>query len=153
VRPLQSRRLRGDRGAGLAALSLSLTLAACIGPRPTPPAASAVVPPPAWRTAVGATQPIRADWWGAFGDPVLTDLVSRALANNVDLLSAAARIDEARAAARLARAQQTPTLGGSLPGTTGQTVSPFGTPSDAFGAQPAVTASYDLDLFGRLRAA
>ncbi|WP_422922114.1 efflux transporter outer membrane subunit [Sphingomonas liriopis] len=130
-----------------------MTLAACIGPRPPAPAASAVVAPPAWRTALGQGQPIRADWWNAFGDPVLTDLVARALANNVDLAAAASRIDEARAAARLAAAQRTPTLGGTLPGTTGQTVSPFGTPSDALGAQPAITASYDLDLFGRLRQA
>jgi len=137
----------------LITLAASTTLAACIGPRPVPPAASAVVAPPAWRTALGAGQPVRGDWWGAFGDPVLTDLVTRALANNVDLAAAASRIEEARAALRLARAQQTPTLGGALPGTTGQTVSPFGTPSDAFGAQPAITASYDLDLFGRLRQA
>jgi NodT family efflux transporter outer membrane factor (OMF) lipoprotein len=132
---------------------LCLTLAACIGPRPQAPAASAIVPPPAWRTALGNGEPIRADWWSAFGDSVLTQLVGQALANNVDLAAAASRIDEARAAARLARAQQTPTLGGNLPSTTGQTVSPFGTPSDAIGAQPAVTASYDLDLFGRLRQA
>lgn len=139
-------------GIGVAAL-LCLTTAACIGPRPAPPAASIVVPPPAWRTALGQGEPVRADWWSAFGDPVLTDLVARALASNVDLAVAAARVDEARAAERLARAQRLPTLGGALPGTTGQTVSPFGTPSDAFGAQPALTASYDLDLFGRLRQA
>ena len=35
----------------------------------------------------------------------------------------------------------------------GQTLSPFGTPSRAFGLQPALSASYDLDLFGRLRQA
>ena len=132
---------------------LCAALAACIGPRPAAPPAAAVAPPPQWRTTLGNGRPIRADWWNAFGDPVLTRLIDQALANNVDLAAAAARIDEARASARLAAAQRTPTLGGSLPGTTGQTVSPFGTPSDAFGAQPAITASYDLDLFGRLRAA
>ena len=134
-------------------LAAAATLAACIGPRPAAPAAGAVAPPPAWRTALGQGQPIQADWWSAFGDPVLTDLVARALANNVDLALAASRIDEARAAARLAAAQRTPTLGGSLPSTSGQTVSPFGTPSDAIGAQPLISASYDLDLFGRLRQA
>ncbi len=132
---------------------LCTALTACIGPRPAPPAAATVVPSPQWRTILGNGQPIRADWWSALGDPVLTRLIDQALANNVDLAVAASRIDEARAAARLARAQQTPTLGGSLPTTTGQTVSPLGTPSDAIGAQPAITASYDLDLFGRLRQA
>ncbi|MEH3158612.1 MAG: efflux transporter outer membrane subunit [Sphingomonas taxi] len=137
----------------LVTLTASAALAACIGPRPPAPAASTVVPPPAWRTTLGQGQPVRADWWNAFGDPVLTDLVARALAANVDLAAAAARIDEARAAARLAQAQRTPTLGGTAPTTTGQSVSPFGTPSDTLGAQPAITASYDLDLFGRLRQA
>lgn len=142
-----------SRGKWARTLLMCTTLAACIGPRPAPPPAAAVVAPPQWRTALGNGQPIRADWWSAFGDPVLTDLVARALVANVDLAAAAARIDEARAAGRLAQAQRTPTLGGSLPGTTGQSVSPFGTPSDAYGAQPAITASYDLDLFGRLRQA
>ncbi|MHA0330211.1 efflux transporter outer membrane subunit [Sphingomonas melonis] len=137
----------------LTTLAATTALAACIGPRPQAPVAAAVAPPPAWRTTLGQGQPIQAGWWNAFGDPVLTDLVARALANNVDLALAASRIDEARAAARLAAAQRTPTLGGSLPSTTGQTVSPFGTPSDALGAQPLITASYDLDLFGRLRQA
>ena len=130
-----------------------LALAGCIGARPSAPAATAVVPPPAWRTALAAGGPVRADWWSVFGDPVLTGLVARALVNNPDLGSAAARIDEARAAARLARAQRTPSVGGSLPETAGQTVGPLGTPSDAIGAQPAVSISYDLDLFGRLRQA
>ncbi|MGR6329294.1 efflux transporter outer membrane subunit [Sphingomonas sp. XXL09] len=134
-------------------LAASTSLAACIGPRPAPPAASAIVPPPGWRTALGPATPIRADWWNAFGDPVLTDLVDRTLANNVDIATAAARVEEARAAFRLARAQQSPQLGGQVPSTSGQTVSPLGTPSDAIGAAPAVAASYDLDLFGRLRQA
>jgi outer membrane protein TolC len=61
----------------LTTLAATTTLAACIGPRPPAPAASAVAPPPAWRTTLGQGQPIRADWWNAFGDPVLTDLVAR----------------------------------------------------------------------------
>ena len=64
-------------------LAAAATLAACIGPRPAAPAAGAVAPPPAWRTALGQGQPIQADWWSAFGDPDLTDLVARALANHV----------------------------------------------------------------------
>ncbi|MEG8017732.1 efflux transporter outer membrane subunit [Sphingomonas sp. LR55] len=147
-------RSSGARSASTgAALTLALLATACISPRPDAPTTTAVTPPPAWRTALSPGAPIRADWWSAFGDPVLTDLVARALANSPDLGSAAARIDEARAAARLARAQQTPLVSGSAPSTTGQTVSPLGTPSDAIGAQPGVAISYDLDLFGRLRLA
>ncbi len=132
---------------------MAAALAGCIGPRPAPPAGVAVVPPPAWRTALGPGAPIRADWWNAFGDPVLAGLVARALANSPDLGSAAARVEEARAAVRLARAQQAPLVSAGVPLTDGQTVSPLGRPSDAIGVQPLVQASYDLDLFGRLRQA
>ncbi|MGO7251854.1 TolC family protein, partial [Rhizobium brockwellii] len=59
-------------------LAAVLLLAGCIGPRPAAPTASAVVPPPAWRTALGPGSPIAADWWQAFGDPQLTALVTRA---------------------------------------------------------------------------
>jgi len=135
------------------ALSIAAMLAGCIGPRPAPPPTVAVVPPPAWRTALGAGAPIATDWWNAFGDPVLTGLVVRALANSPDLGSAAARVEEARAAVRLTRAQQAPLVSAGVPLSDGQTVSPLGRPSDAIGVQPLVQASYDLDLFGRLRQA
>jgi len=96
---------------------------------------------------------VRADWWQLFGDPVLTRLVERALAGNIDVAIAAERVEEARAAEALSRAQLLPQVGGTVPETQGQTLSALGTPSRAFGAQPAITASYDLDLFGRLRQA
>lgn len=136
-----------------AALAGAMALSACIGPRPPAPAAAAITPPPAWRSALGPVAPIRPDWWATFGDPALIALVERALARNVDLATAAARVEEARAQFRLARAQLTPQIGGGVPSSAGQSLSPFGTPSDAIGAQPAVTISYDLDLFGRLRKA
>ncbi|MGJ3627700.1 TolC family protein [Sphingomonas sp. MMS24-JH45] len=52
-----------------------------------------------------------------------------------------------------AGARALPQVGGTVPETQGQTLSPFGTPSRAIGAQPGISASYDLDLFGRLRQA
>ena len=137
----------------LQVLLLGVLIAGCAGPRPTTPSSASVVAPPAWRTALGPGAPIRPDWWAGFGDPVLTDLIARALAANPDLSAAAARIEEARATARFARAQLSPTLSGGAPLTSGQSVSPLGTPSDAIGTQPLLQASYDLDLFGRLRQA
>jgi NodT family efflux transporter outer membrane factor (OMF) lipoprotein len=137
----------------LSGLLIAAMLTGCIGPRPPAPAGVAVVPPPAWRTALGPGTPVATDWWNAFGDPVLTGLVARALANSPDLGAAAARVEEARAAVRLARAQQAPIVSAGVPLSDGQTVSPFGRPSDAIGVQPLVQASYDLDLFGRLRQA
>ncbi|MBW6522034.1 efflux transporter outer membrane subunit [Sphingomonas sp. RHCKR47] len=136
-------------------LALAIALAGCTlpGKRADAPAAAAVVPPPSWRTQTPPGVPIAGAWWMSFGDAHLTALVERALANNLDIAVAAGRVEEARAAQALARAQLLPTIGGQVPETQGQTLSPFGTPSRAFGAQPAITASFDLDLFGRLKQA
>lgn len=138
-----------------AALLAAGALAGCTlpGKRPEAPAAAAIAPPPSWRTELPAGGAIRAEWWQAFGDPALSALVSRALASNIDIEIAAARVEEARAAEALSRAQLSPQIGGALPEAQGQSLSPLGTPSRALVAQPAVTASYDLDLFGRLRLA
>lgn len=138
-----------------AALLALVALAGCTlpGKRAVPPPAAAIAPPPAWRTQLSVAGPVQARWWQAFGDPALTELVEQALAGNVDIQIAASRVEEARATEALSRAQLLPTLGGSLPETQGQALSPFGTPSRTTGAQPTLSASYDLDLFGRLRLA
>lgn len=138
-----------------ALLLLLVALAGCTlpGKRAAPPPAAEVVPPPGWRTDLPPGGPVRAGWWAAFGDPVLADLVEQALANNVDIQIAAGRVEEARAAEALARAQLLPQVGATVPETQGQTLSPLGTPSRAVSAQPTISASYDLDLFGRLRLA
>ena len=138
---------------GTAVLALAAALAGCAGPRADAPIAAAVAPPPAWRTALGPGEPIQADWWSAFGDPQLTALVERALTSNTDIAIAAARVEEARSQLDLARAQLAPQIGGTVPVSGGRSLSPFGTASTAIGAQPGVQASYDLDLFGRLKAA
>lgn len=139
------------RGGSL--LALAAMLSACAGPRAEAPVAAATVPPPAWRTALGPGEPIRADWWAAFGDPQLTAIVERALANNTDIAIAAGRVEEARSQLDLARAQLAPQVSAAVPVSGGRSLSPFGTASSAIGSQPAVQASYDLDLFGRLKAA
>src|SRR5215467_5700282 len=42
-------------------------------------------------------QPTTPEWWTSFQDAELTQLVQRAVANNLDLKLAAARVEEARA--------------------------------------------------------
>ncbi|MDB5713292.1 MAG: efflux transporter outer rane subunit [Sphingomonadales bacterium] len=140
------------KAAGVA-LFAGLAIAGCAGPRSQTPTAAAVVPPPAWRTALGNGQPIRADWWAAFGDPVLTGLIERALVNNPNLGSAAARVEEARAQTRLSRAQLLPSISGGAGVSEGRALDAFGNAETSLGAEPTISASYDLDLFGRLRAA
>jgi outer membrane protein TolC len=85
-------------------LLAALLLAGCAlpGPRHAAPPDATVTPPPAWRSALTApdASPVSAAWWQGFGDPVLTALVERALANNLDVLAAAARAEALRIARR-----------------------------------------------------
>jgi NodT family efflux transporter outer membrane factor (OMF) lipoprotein len=126
-------------------------LAACLGPRPGPPASAAVNPAAAWRDGTpGGGEAISSRWWQQFGDPVLSETVETALANNVDLAIAASRVEEARAQFRLARSQQLPSVGAVGGGDRDRSVNPFGLGVDQWAATGEVQASFDLDLFGRL---
>ncbi len=129
---------------------LALGLTACAGPRPPAPLDAAVQPPAAWRAAPEAGAPVEASWWAGFGDPALSQVVETALANNVDVALAAARVQEARAQYRLAQAQRLPNLSGAGGGARQRDVSPFGTPQTQTAGQAQLSISYDTDLFGRL---
>ncbi|WP_340313644.1 efflux transporter outer membrane subunit [Rhizorhabdus argentea] len=133
-------------------LALGALLAGCAGPRPAPPPSAAIIPPPQWREASGA-EAIDTAWWRGFGDPVLAKLVEQALAANIDIATAAARVEEARAQLRLARAQRLPDLIGTLGGGRERSISPFGKPEEQWAGRAGLSVSYDLDLFGRLASA
>ena len=51
-----------------------------------------------------------ARWWEAFGDPMLTGLIDRALKDNPDMATAASRVRQARLGEIQARAQYKPTV-------------------------------------------
>ncbi|TKW61127.1 MAG: efflux transporter outer membrane subunit [Blastochloris viridis] len=91
-------------------------------------------------------------WWENYNDATLTDLINRALARNTDILLAAARVDEARAALGLARAQRMPEISGQASGTRGNTDSYAVTGSDKPTNSVNVGGmfSYEVDLWGRL---
>lgn len=57
----------------------------------------------------GAYEPL--EWWRAFGDPVLDDVVDTALASNFDMAEAVARVAQARETALLAKAAIFPVIG------------------------------------------
>ena len=54
----------------------------------------------------GSYQPL--EWWKAFADPVLDQIVEAVLAANFDLEQAVVRVDQARARARIANATMLP---------------------------------------------
>lgn len=137
----------------LSAGLIAATLSGCgAGPRPELPSAAAVEAPAQWRDSLPG-MPIEERWWQAFGDPVLDALVTRAIAQNTNIALAAQRVAEARAQAALAEAQRAPTISAVVPGLRERDVSPLGIVQTQSAAQPQIIASYDLDLFGRLRSA
>jgi outer membrane protein, multidrug efflux system len=63
-----------------------------------------------WKAGTPADAFARGEWWKLYSDPVLDDLELRALAANQNLQAAAARVEEARAAAGLARSEYWPQI-------------------------------------------
>ncbi len=126
---------------------LSVTLTACsFAPkyeRPTAPVANQFPSsgPP------GALAAADQGWRTMFGDPRLQRLISLALANNRDLRIAALQVEEVRAQYRIARSDLYPQAG----------VSGSATFQRETATQPGqlyrvgATASWELDLFGRVR--
>lgn len=92
---------------------LALLLAGCAGAGAPPPHDLPVAP--AWSAANAAPRGADGAWWQAFGDPVLDRLESAAMADSPDIAVALARVDQARALARAARASRLPS--GQLQGT------------------------------------
>ncbi|MET0497445.1 MAG: efflux transporter outer membrane subunit [Steroidobacteraceae bacterium] len=114
------------------------------------PSQSDIVPAMQWRTTTGPTAAIERDWWRAYGDPVLADLVERALANNTNIAIAAARVREARAQEEQARSQLFPSVNVNAAAGHAQTLTAFGTTSVGSSFQPQLQAAWEMDLLGRL---
>ncbi|HEY0967990.1 MAG TPA: efflux transporter outer membrane subunit [Opitutaceae bacterium] len=108
----------------------------------------------AWKAVAPAGMLPRGEWWRLFGDPVLDDLVARALAANQDLQAAAARVAQARAEAGLARSAYLPSmeLGAGLDRGRASSTTDGATRAAVtethFGT---LNASWEIDLFGRVR--
>ena len=114
--------------------------------------------PAAWQAAPAQSLPVGERWWTLYQDSALDALIAEAFAHNRDLALAAARVDEARALARVANAPMFPSLDATAQRdrTRSSEVAPIPIPANAlernsYRAQPNV--AYDLDLWGRLRGA
>jgi outer membrane protein, multidrug efflux system len=112
--------------------------------------------PPVLDLPVGrAYDPAFERWWTAFGDPVLTALVEEALAHNLDLDAAIARIDAARAQYKIVAQTQYPDLniGGNLSRSrqtlVGNIPIPPGVPAVGNDFLFSLNASYEVDLWGK----
>jgi multidrug efflux system outer membrane protein len=132
----------------------ALTLSACaVGPRYHAPAE-----PPVALTAldphlVAAPQPPETGWWRTFGDPELDSLIGRALASNLDLRIAIARVREARALFRDTQLNQLPRVTVDATYTRSKEQAPGFTANrvDIEQADIGFDAAWEIDLFGRVR--
>lgn len=108
----------------------------------------------AWETsatnALPHTDRMPARWWENFNSPPLNDLVTKALAHNNDLAASVARVAQARADARIARAQLYPQINATAGDSRTLYQSSSGNKNRA--QQAAINVSYELDLFGANRA-
>jgi multidrug efflux system outer membrane protein len=113
-----------------------------------------VASPIAWKQATPAEVLPRGDWWKTFRDPELDGLVGRALAANQSLAAAAARVEQARASAGLARSAYFPSVGVGASvdrSRTSRTTDNQFPVAQATTHRGAIDASWELDLFGRVR--
>lgn len=140
----------------LTPLWAALMLAGCSTVTPFEPVAAPAAPlafkelDGRWAELQPAESQARGEWWRAFADPLLDDLVARADRNNTSIQIAAARVAQARALVRTANADRMPQLGLSG-GANRQSASPaLGSTAAGTVVNAGFGASYEPDLFGRL---
>ena len=131
-----------------------LTSACLVGPDYARPSAetplafkeAASSPAPGWHAAQPNDAVPRGTWWSVFRDPVLDGLIRAIDIDNQTLRQAVSRYEQARAVVQQARAQLFPTVIGA------PSIRQSGSGSEA---RTTLTlqgsASWELDLFGRIR--
>jgi multidrug efflux system outer membrane protein len=92
-----------------------------------------------------------APWFQVFDDPGLQALVRDALANNLDLKVAMARVEEARARAGIAKSYFYPRVDGAVGYTARQASNTGENDSASQSVSYGFQLSWEIDLFGRLR--
>lgn len=135
-------------------LVASALLAGCsMGPAYERPATEL---PEAWNAVPAQGQAMAAErWWAIYGDTTLDLLVNEALTNNQDLALATARLDEARALARIADAQLIPSVDATFQRDrtrrSNSTATQFPGALENNNYRGQLNVAYELDLWGRLR--
>lgn len=111
-----------------------------------------------WKAAEPRDAEPRGPWWEAFEDPALNRLQEEAASGNLDLQAAFARVEQARAMARISRSDFYPAVQGAGRfyrfRTSENAPSPVGFTVPSFTLQQWDTPldlSYELDLWGRVQ--
>ncbi|KAB2874008.1 MAG: AdeC/AdeK/OprM family multidrug efflux complex outer membrane factor [Ideonella sp.] len=145
-----------NRPTTLLALTAALLACGCsLMPAYERPASPVPEAYPAAQAAAAAPAAADIDWRDFYADPKLRQTIELALANNRDLRVAVLNIESARAAYRIQRSELFPAVSASGGGTaqrTPATLSQTGSSNVSHQYSAGIGfASYELDLFGRVR--
>ena len=140
----------------LAVLLAALLLAGCVsaGPDYKPPE---IKMPGQWKDRTGgqtlteADHKALADWWTRLDDPVLTDLVQRAVAGNLNLKAAETRVKEVRLRRLTARANLLPGLSASGRRSITRSMDENEELVDREAYSLGLDVSWEIDIFGGTR--
>jgi NodT family efflux transporter outer membrane factor (OMF) lipoprotein len=131
-------------------LAAAFVLSGCdIGPdyqRPATPT------PPDWLVSSEPSAWPSTEWWQGFNSATLDTYIAQAQAANYDLAAAVARVREADAQARIAGAPLLPQVQGTATATHQRISGSGGSRTDTVFA-PGLNASYEIDFWGKNRAA
>jgi NodT family efflux transporter outer membrane factor (OMF) lipoprotein len=158
-------RFRSTANKALTLSVLAAALAACttVGPDYHVPKEAVVKRPEANAKFMGAaessfkSEPLPADWWKLYQDPVLDKLITKAFANNTDLRVAAANLERAHGVLEEVEEKKHPEIEVSAAPQYGRIAgSSIGIPEQlpTTGIYDAdIKIGYTLDMFGRIRRA
>lgn len=145
------------RLAGLCLVMAMAGLSGCasVGPDYTSPQTAI---PAQWTAAKGAEAATGADavlihWWQTLNDPLLNNLIERAVAGNRDLAQAEARIREARARRGISEADLYPSVQASGRASRSRSSEEAGSGRTSELYSAGFDASWELDIFGGKRRA
>ena len=93
-------------------------------------------------------QPLQAKWVTTFRDPRLEAIVDEALRNNLNLRSASLQVESAAGLITQASSQMKPVIAAAGEGTQQS----FGSSTSSNALQGALSVSWELDIWGRIRA-
>ncbi len=110
--------------------------------------------PHTWNTAAPSAEAWPSlEWWKSFGSPQLDALIAEARSSNTDLAAAAARIQQADALARIAGAPLLPSVGANVNAGPTRRLNNLGKERHFTSFQGVLQASYEIDFWGKNRAA
>jgi len=141
--------------------ALVLLPGCAVGPRYLRPTA---LIPSQWNVdqprGTSASEPVE-QWWASFNDPEFDKLIRQAIRSNLDLKTAAAHVTEARAQRGISNSELFPTVQAAASATRDRVaviVPPGGAqksakvvPAEFNNYQAGFDASWELDIFGRIR--